>query len=106
MVTGLALVGDYCSRAGGLAGPMSAAMRVWRVASMASTRPSSLSSRPESLAIIQPLNRAPAAASIADIAETKIKVSMAPRSYHPWRPTPGIRAAARRTSGPSHRMGA
>ncbi len=49
---------------------------------MASTRPSSLSSRPESLAIIQPLNRAPAGASIADIAETRVKVSMTFRFYH------------------------
>ena len=49
---------------------------------MASTRPASLSSRPESLAIIQPLNRAAAAASIADTAETRVKVSMPPESYH------------------------
>ena len=44
---------------------------------MASTRPASLSSRPESLAIIQPLNRAAAAASIADTADDRFSFERA-----------------------------
>ena len=66
---------------------------------MAWTRPSSLSSRPESLAIIQPLNSAPAAASIADIAETRVKVSMAFRFYHLAPLALAVELAAERREG-------